>query len=122
MSAELIAAAKELVADARERRRLRHGSDPLIDELEAILSTESGAGRADGLSSIEGRVHDALVEAVRAFRRVPRMTSSQVTEFCEAIHRAQDLLAGMAMSRLYPDGWAAPELIADGVAREKGET
>lgn len=61
--------------------------------------------REDGLTRAEGKVMDALVDAVAAWGELPRQHPQESDEFVDAIHRLQDLLAVRIARRLFPDGW-----------------
>jgi len=58
-----------------------------------------------GLTPAEQAVHDALVEAVRAYNALPVQHPNEPRDFTDAIHRAQDLLAVRIARRHYPIGW-----------------
>lgn len=61
--------------------------------------------RPDGLTNAEGQAMDALCDAVNAYGQLPREHPSEVDDFCDAIHRCQDLLALRIARRHYPNGW-----------------
>lgn len=61
--------------------------------------------RDDGLTDGEGAVADALCEAVLAFAECPKQHPDEARDFCDAIHRLQDLLAMRIARRHYPQGW-----------------
>lgn len=61
--------------------------------------------RSDGLTDTEGIVMDALCDAANAFGRLPSQHPDEKQDFCDAIHRAQDLLAVRICRRHYPKGW-----------------
>lgn len=61
--------------------------------------------RDDGLTDAEGRVMDALCEAANGFSELPVQHPDEPRDFCDAIHRAQDLLAIRIARRHYPKGW-----------------
>jgi hypothetical protein len=61
--------------------------------------------RPDGLTGAEGRVADALVEAVEAFARLEREHPDELRDFVDGIHRCQDQLALRIVRRCYPAGW-----------------
>lgn len=60
---------------------------------------------SDGLTEEEGVVMDALCDAANAFGKLPSQHPDEARDFCDAIHRAQDLLAVRIARRLYPKGW-----------------
>lgn len=66
--------------------------------------------RPDGLTKKEGKVLDHLVKAYEAFGRLPEQHPSDKSEFVDAIHRLQDLLAVRIARREYPDGWFSTEI------------
>jgi hypothetical protein len=61
--------------------------------------------RDDGLTHAEGAVSDALIEAVNAYAKLERQHPSEDRDFCDAIHRCQDLLVFRIARRLYPKAW-----------------
>lgn len=48
---------------------------------------------------------DALIAAVNGYAKLPVQHPDELTDFYNAIHRCQDLLAIRIARRLYPDGW-----------------
>lgn len=66
------------------------------------------SARNDGLTDAEGVVMDALVEAANAFGQLPTQHLDEPRDFCDAIHRCQDLLAVRIARRHYPSGWPSP--------------
>lgn len=46
-----------------------------------------------GLTAAEQIVADALVEAVNAFHKLKQQHPSDSCDFCDAIHRCQDIIA-----------------------------
>lgn len=73
----------------------------------AIGEVYSGAmiTRNDGLTDAEGVVADALCDAASAFAALPKQHPDESRDFCDAIHRLQDLLAMRIARRVYPKGW-----------------
>lgn len=61
--------------------------------------------RDDGLTDDEGKVHDALIEAVNIFARLPRQHPDEMRDFVDGIHKCQDQLAVRIVRRHYPKGW-----------------
>lgn len=61
--------------------------------------------RDDGLTDAEGIVADALVDAANAFGALPKQHPDEGRDFCDAVHRLQDLLAMRIARRVYPKGW-----------------
>jgi hypothetical protein len=61
--------------------------------------------RADGLTITEGRVMDALVQAVAAFADLVSTHPSEHRDFVDGIHRCQDVLALRIVRREFPEGW-----------------
>jgi hypothetical protein len=61
--------------------------------------------RDDGLTDEEGKVMDALSDAVEAYSELDVGHPDEPAEFISAIHRLQDLLAVRLCRRLYPEGW-----------------
>lgn len=61
--------------------------------------------RKDGLTDDEGKVMDSLVEAWTQFSLLDMQHPMDKTDFCNAIHKCQDLLACRIARREYPDGW-----------------
>lgn len=61
--------------------------------------------RPDGLTVGEGVVMDALIQAWNAYADLPVEHPSDRSEFCDAIHRCQDLLAVRIARRHFPEGW-----------------
>lgn len=58
-----------------------------------------------GLTKREAQVMDHLVKATQSFYRLPGLPDCMVQEFRATIHRAQDLVAAVAMRRKHPEGW-----------------
>lgn len=48
---------------------------------------------------------DHLIDAWNAFSALPRQHPSEATEFTDAIHVCQGLLARRVVQRVYPLGW-----------------
>lgn len=61
--------------------------------------------RDDGLTDAEGKVHDALMDAVQAWWDLPMHHPDEPREFVDAIHTCQNLLAFRIARRHYPKGW-----------------
>jgi hypothetical protein len=61
--------------------------------------------RDDGLTDAEGKVADALVEAVIAFSALERQHPDEMRDFVDGIHKCQDQLAVRIVRRHYPKGW-----------------
>lgn len=61
--------------------------------------------RDDGLTDDEGKVADALVEAVQAFWALPVQHPSEKCEFLAAVHACQNALTIRIARRHYPKGW-----------------
>jgi hypothetical protein len=61
--------------------------------------------RDDGLTDAEGVVADALCKAANAFGVLPKQHPDEDRDFCDAIHRAQDLLCVRIARRAFPLGW-----------------
>lgn len=61
--------------------------------------------RADGLTLEEGRVMDALVNAVEEFKKLPVQHSSDLADVINSVHRVQDILATRVARRAFPAGW-----------------
>lgn len=59
----------------------------------------------DGLTVEEGIVSDALCEAANAFAKLDSQHPDEARDFCDAIHRCQDLLCVRIARRHYPKGW-----------------
>jgi len=62
-------------------------------------------GRLDGLTEDEGKVMDALVVAVNAWRTLPTTHPSEESDFINGIHTCQYLLGMRILRRDYPSGW-----------------
>ncbi len=58
-----------------------------------------------GLLPLEGEVMRHLHLAWNAFCILPSQHPDEKRDFCDAIHRLQDLLAVRVCRRLFPDGW-----------------
>lgn len=58
-----------------------------------------------GLTTMEQRVMDALIEAWTAYIALPEEHISERPDFAAAIHRCQDLLAVRVTRRCFPKGW-----------------
>lgn len=61
--------------------------------------------RKDGLTEDEGRVMDALCDAVNVYQTLPVQHPDEPVDFVDAIHRCQDQLAVRIARRHYPEGW-----------------
>ena len=61
--------------------------------------------RDDGLTDAEGVVMDALLAALKAFRKLDRQHPNELADFVEGVHRCQDQLAVRICRRTYPAGW-----------------
>lgn len=61
--------------------------------------------RDDGLTKEEGEVMDSLISAAQGFARLPVQHPDEARDFCDAIHRGQDMLAVRVARREYPAGW-----------------
>lgn len=61
--------------------------------------------RNDGLTEDEGAAMDALVEAANRYGALPIQHPDEPRDFCDAVHRCQDLLAIRIARREYPEGW-----------------
>lgn len=61
--------------------------------------------RIDGLTEAEGKVLDALVEAVVAFGQLESQHPDETPDFVDGIHRCQYLLAMRVARRAFPEGW-----------------
>ena len=61
--------------------------------------------RGDGLTEEEGVAADALVAAWNAFAQLERDHPDELSDFRDAIHRAQYVIAARIARRHYPDGW-----------------
>lgn len=89
------------------------GSLPIIAGpscFEPVLSRE------DGLTDDEGVVADALCDAANAFGALPVQHPHEPRDFCDAIHRLQDLLATRIARRHYPKGWPDKSAVHPGAA------
>ena len=69
------------------------------------MNNQRVAARNDGLTHAEGITMDALCNAAVAFARLPPEHPSELSDFIDAIHRCQDLLAVRIARRHYPEGW-----------------
>jgi hypothetical protein len=65
----------------------------------------SAITREDGLTDAEGKVMDALCDAVNAFGKLDRQHPDEARDFCDGIHRCQDTLALRIARRAFPKGW-----------------
>lgn len=70
--------------------------------------------RRDGLTEDEGAVMDALCDAANAFGELAGQHPDEARDFCDAIHRAQDLLAVRICRRHYPNGWPIIPPVSEG--------
>ncbi|HUB99107.1 MAG TPA: hypothetical protein VMS11_04720 [Solirubrobacterales bacterium] len=87
----------------------------LAEGIELTVESDGPEGneREDGLTADEGIVMDALCDAANAFGGLPVEHPSDPRDFCDAIHKCQDLLAVRIARRHYPIGWPvkAPESV-----------
>lgn len=75
------------------------------DNLTINVHTALEIKRLDGLTDEEGKVADALIDAVQAYWKLPVQHPDETRDFVEAIHRCQDQLAIRIARRHYPIGW-----------------
>jgi len=61
--------------------------------------------RTDGLTEEEGKVMDALIVAWTEFSLLDIQHPNDQRDFCDSIHKCQDLLACRIARRHYPKGW-----------------
>lgn len=61
--------------------------------------------RKDGLTQEEGKVMDALVEAVDAFNKLEATHPCDKEEFGSGIHQCQKTLTMRILRRDYPEGY-----------------
>ncbi len=61
--------------------------------------------REDGLTEREGKVMDALIMAWTEFSLLDIQHPNDQKDFCDSIHKCQDLLACRIARRHYPKGW-----------------
>lgn len=59
----------------------------------------------DGLTGEERIVMDNLVEAWNGYCNLPKQHPTDLTEFCDGVHRCQSLLMMRILRRDYPEGY-----------------
>lgn len=71
--------------------------------------TKETITRNDGLTEEEGLVMDALIEAWNAFVKLKVTHPSDTKDFCDGIHKCQQILGMRVLQREFPDGWPTYE-------------
>lgn len=89
------------IADGTEGNVTWLGPSAKPREVEASIRLP----RVDGLTSDEGAVMDSLVDAWKAFQKLPSQHPNELDECARAVHEIQSLLATRVLRRLYPLGW-----------------
>ncbi|MCC0764746.1 hypothetical protein IR151_17265 [Clostridioides sp. ES-S-0006-03] len=74
-------------------------------EKEESISCEQFTCKDNGLTIKENIIMDNLVSAWNEFIKLDKQHPSELNDFCDAIHKAQQILGLRVLRNDYPEGW-----------------